>query len=127
MMNKPTIKQSLFILAVIAVFSVVFYNTKDLFLGAPLSINTVPDGATVTDSFLPISGSAKHYSSVEINGRAIGLDKNGKFADGVVLSPGYNVVEINEKDRFGKEKRKMFHLVAQPSSSVATSMNVHYQ
>lgn len=126
-MKNINIKQSIVFLAILGIFSVIFYNTKDLFLGAPLSINTATDGATVTDSFLPISGSAKHSSSVEINGRIIGLDKKGKFADGVILSPGYNVVEITEKDRFGKEKHKMLHLVAEQSSSVATSMNVHYQ
>ncbi len=115
------------IFSIITVFVVVFYNTKDLFLGAPLSVSTVLDGTTVTDSFLPISGSARHASRIEINGRIVSIDKSGKFTDGVVLSPGYNIVEIVQQDKFGKEKHKTFHLVAQPASAVATSMSVHYQ
>lgn len=126
-MRKITLKQSVFICTLALVIGVVFYNTKDLFFGAPLSIHTVLDGATVTDAFLPISGSAKHAFGVSINGRAVAIDTNGSFTDGVVLSPGYNIIEIIGQDRFGKEKHKVFHLVAEPSSSVATNMEIHYQ
>jgi hypothetical protein len=63
----------------------------------------------------------------QINGRTVAMDKSGAFSDGALLSPGYNIVEISQVDRFGKEKRKIIHLVAQPSASVATAMNIHYQ
>jgi hypothetical protein len=126
-MKNLTIKKALLFLGILSIFGLIFYNTKDLFLGVPLSISTVKDGATISDSFLPISGIAKHSSILEINGRTIAVDKAGTFSDGVVLSPGYNIVEIVQQDRFGKEKHKTFHLVAQPSSSVATNMNIHYQ
>lgn len=127
MMKKFNLKKMLLVLGFMAVFSLVFYNTKDLFMGAPLSISTVSDGTTVSDAFLPISGSSPHATSVQINGRIVAIDKSGKFNDGVVLSPGYNIVEIVQQDRFGKEKHKTFHLVAEPTSAVATSMDVHYQ
>ncbi len=126
-MKKLNLQKIILTLGTIAIFGVIFYNTKDLFFGAPLSISTVSDGTTVTDSFLPISGSARHASRVEINGRMVAIDKSGSFADGVVLSPGYNIIEVVQQDRFGKEKHKTFHLVAQPASAVATSMSVHYQ
>ncbi len=126
-MKKPTLKKILSFLGVIAVIGLVFYNTRDIFLGAPLSVVTVKDGTTVTESFLPISGVAKNSSSVSINGRLVAVAKNGSFSDGVVLSPGYNIIEIAEQDRFGKEKHKIFHLVAQPTSDVATNFNIHYQ
>ena len=126
-MKNLTIKKAIFFLGILSIFGLIFYNTKDLFLGVPLSISTVKDGTTVTDSFLPISGFAKHASILEINGRVVAMNKAGAFSDGVVLSPGYNIVEIVQQDRFGKEKHKVFHLVAQPSSSVATNMSIHYQ
>lgn len=126
-MKIPNLQKIIIFFGAVAVIGLIFYNTKDLFLGAPLSIVTVKDGATVTDSFLPISGIAKHSSSVAINGRVVAVAKNGSFADGVVLSPGYNIIEIAEQDRFGKEKYKVLHLVAEPTSEVATSLNIHYQ
>lgn len=125
-MKTPNIKKIIKTIAFLAVFGLVFYNTRDLFFGSNFKINTATDGSTVSDSFLPISGKAKHATTIDINGRAIAVDKSGNFRDGVILSPGYNIVEIVQKDRFGKEKQKTFHLVAEPSSTVATNMTIHY-
>jgi hypothetical protein len=125
--KKPSIKKVLLTIGVLSILGVIFYNTKDLILGAPLSITTAVDGASISSAYLPISGTAKHASTLQINGRTVAMDKSGAFSDGALLSPGYNIVEISQVDRFGKEKRKIIHLVAQPSASVATAMNIHYQ
>lgn len=127
MMKKITPQKGLLFLGIVLVGSLIFYNTKDLFFGAPLSIQTAKDGTTVSDAFLPISGVAKHASTLAINGRIVAIDKKGGFSDGVVLSPGYNIVEITQADRFGKEKHKVFHLLAEPSTEVARGVNVFYQ
>ncbi|MEK7228246.1 MAG: hypothetical protein AAB681_02735 [Patescibacteria group bacterium] len=126
-MRVPHTKKILTFASLALVFGLIFYNTKDLLIGAPLSVQTVSDGATVTNSFLPITGKAHHASILQINGRIVALDKNGSFSDGALLSPGYNIVEVATTDRFGKEKRKVFHLVAEPSASVATAQVIHYQ
>ena len=126
-MKTLSIKKILICTGFLLVIGIVFYNTKDLIVGAPLSIKTVDDGSTVSNSFLPISGKAHHARAVQINGRIVALDKDGFFSDGALLSPGYNIVEVTTVDRFGKEKRKVFHLVAEPSSPVATTMGIHYQ
>ncbi len=125
--KKPSIKKILLSIGIVAILGVIFYNTKDIIFGAPLSIYTALDGATISSSYLPISGVAKHAATLEINGRIVAMNKNGSFSDGALLSPGYNIVEISQTDRFGKEKRRIVHLVAQPSSSVATAMTIHYQ
>lgn len=103
------------------VLGLVFYNTKDLVLGSPLFVSSLKDGSLIKDSYLPISGKAKHAASLHINGRPINISKDGSFSDSALLSPGYNIVEISSKDRFGKEKKKVLHLVASPSKEVATS------
>jgi hypothetical protein len=125
--KKPSIKKVLLGMSVLAILGVIFYNTKDVILGAPLSLHTALDGATISSSYLPITGLAKHAATLQINGRIVALDKKGTFSDGVLLSPGYNIVEISQTDRFGKEKRKIIHLVAEPSTSVATALDIHYQ
>jgi Glucodextranase, domain B len=125
--HNITIKKALSVVGILGILGVIFYNTKDIFFGASFSIVAVADGATVQDSFLPISGNAKNATEVDINGRTIALDKKGLFSDGIVLSPGYNIVEIKQRDRFGKEQKKVLHLVAEPVSNVAMQMNIHYQ
>lgn len=126
-MKKPSLKKTIILSSLIGVFVLVAYNTKDLFFGAPFAVHTAIDGATVSDAFLPISGVAKHANTLLINGRVVAMDKTGAFFDGVVLSPGYNIIEISQRDRFGKEKTKVVHLVAEPTSSVAAAMVIHYQ
>lgn len=121
-----SIKRLIIATLFIGIFGLVFYNTKDLLFGAKLSVHTVLDGSTVSDNFLPIYGNARHSTVLEINGRVIATTKSGDFSDGVVLSPGYNIIEIAQKDRFGKESKKIYQLVAQPSESVATLTNIHY-
>lgn len=97
----------------------IFGNVRDLLFGAPLDIHSVANGTTLSDDFLPIQGNARHAKSVLINGRPVAIDRKGNFADGVLLSPGYNVVEIALQDRFGNEKTKTYHLVLNDSDTVA--------
>ena len=126
-MKSISLKKIIISASLLGVLCVVAYNTKDLFFGTPFSVSTASDGTTIPSAFLPISGVAKHAATLEVNGRIVALDTSGAFSDGVVLSPGYNIVEILQTDRFGKESRKVFHLVAEPSTAVATAMNIHYQ
>lgn len=109
----------------LALAGFVAYNIKDLVMGAPLSIRMVKDGSTVADPFLPIQGNARHAQQVHINGRPIPIDTKGNFSDGVILSPGYNVVSITQKDRFGNEREKIVRLVAEAAKD--ESVTIHYQ
>lgn len=106
-------KISLFVLG-LAIFVLIGYNAKDLIFGVPLKITTAPDGSTVYDTYLPIKGESGHAKEISINGRLVGIDRNGIFEDGVLLSPGYNVVEIKLKDQFGKKKIKQYRIVVEP-------------
>lgn len=122
-MNLP--KVIIGTMGTLALAGFVAYNVKDIVVGAPLSVRMVKDGSTVADPFLPIQGTAKNARQVHINGRQIPIDTNGNFSDGIILSPGYNVVTISQKDRFGNEREKVVHLVAE--ASVDESVTIHYQ
>ena len=104
----------------LSVLGFIFGNMRDLLFGAPLSVDTLSNGTTLSDGFLPVKGNAGHAKSVTINGRVVAIDRKGNFADGVLLSPGYNVVEIALRDQFGKEKVKTYHLVLSETDTVAT-------
>ncbi len=106
-------------LIVIGVFAFAIENMRDLLFGSPLEVATASDGTTLTEGFLPVVGKAKHARSVTVNGRDIQIDRDGNFSDAVLLSPGYNVVEVALLDQFGKEKVKTYHLVLDESDTVA--------
>ncbi len=113
-------------LGMLGILVFIAYNVRDIVIGAPLSVRMVKDGATVADPYLPISGNARHAQQVHINGRQIPIDQEGNFSDGIILSPGYNVVTITQKDRFGNQKEKVVHLVAEQKEETE-SVTIHYQ
>jgi hypothetical protein len=119
--KKITLKTVLLSALVVSILGLVVYNIRDLLFGAPLSVTIAPNGSTVADTFMPISGKALHAREILINGRAVLVDRKGRFSDSILLSPGYNIIEVALKDRFGNKKVKRYHLVAGSDSAVATN------
>lgn len=105
----------------IAVLSLIFTNIKDAFFGTSFQISTAANGATLNDNFLPLSGMAHGAIELLVNGRSINMDRKGNFEDAIILSSGYNIVEVALKDRFGKTETKTYHWVVEPASMVAQS------
>lgn len=108
------------VLLMLGIFVFVLGNMKDLLLGSSLTIDIAPDGTTLSDGFLPLSGKARHARAVLVNGRTLFIDRDGNFSDGIILSPGYNVVEFALRNQFGKQTTRTYHLVLDQSSTVAS-------
>jgi hypothetical protein len=105
----------------------IVYNMKDMVFGANFTVIAAADGSTVDSTYIPITGTAKHAKQMTINGRIVSIDRQGNFSDGVILSPGYNIVEVAQRDQFGKEKKQVYHWVASPSATVAQNDTSPYQ
>ncbi|MES2224745.1 MAG: hypothetical protein V4478_02030 [Patescibacteria group bacterium] len=112
---------------VIGFFGLIAFNIKDMLFGSPLKIKMVADGTTVDTAYLPISGTAKNARQISINSRIVSIDRSGNFNDGVILSPGYNIVEVAERDQFGKEKKETIRVVSVPPPTVAQNTTSPYQ
>ena len=82
------------------------FETIKLFLGPSLIINNPKDLTTVTEPELTVSGQVERVSYITINDRQIFADKTGHFEDKLLLLPGYNIIEVAVRDRFGKEVDK---------------------
>jgi len=108
-------------ISVCAITVLIVYNMRDIIFGTPLSINASIDGSTVPSLVFPLSGNAGHAKELLINGRPVQIDRNGAFADEILLSEGYNIVEVARIDRFGKEKTRTFHLLSAPTTAVASA------
>ena len=125
-----TIQKFLITTVVIGVVTLAAYNMRDMVLGTSLEVVTATDGATLDDTFLPLSGVARHARELLINGRTVPLDRAGAFTDAIILSPGYNIVEVALKDRFGNTETKTYHLVVEVPPLVAQNLpalGAHYQ
>lgn len=88
-----------------------YLKTRDLFRGVKLTVETLEDGQTVNNPLLLLKGSAKKAVYLSINDREIFLTLDADFQDSLLLLPGYNIIEIKTRDRFGKEKSREFHVL----------------
>lgn len=127
-MTSPiTLKVGLLALGGIALVGLIVLNMHDSIFGTPLTIRSVPDGSTTTSMFFPIEGTARHARELRINGRPVTMNRDGSFKDEVVLSPGYNIVEVALRDQFDNQKVKTYHVVLNPTATVAVNPDTHYQ
>jgi len=62
-------------------------------------------------NLVTIKGIAKKATLLSLNGREIFIDKEGNFSEQVSPLPGYSVITLNAKDKFGKTAEKKFVLV----------------
>lgn len=70
-----------------------------------------------------IKGNAEKATEISINGREIFVDKEGNFSEAIYLLPGYSVVSINAKDKFGKTAEKQFQLVREKDAPAIALKN----
>jgi len=64
------------------------------------------------DSSLAIvSGNAEKAVYITLNGREIFIDKEGNFSESIIILPGFSIVTLNARDKFGKTAEKKFQIV----------------
>lgn len=87
------------------------YQTRDLIFGARLHVSSLSDGTVSTEELLTIEGRMKHAAAITINSNEVKTNQEGYFSEKVLLSPGYNVITIGARDRFGKSIEKSYRVL----------------
>jgi uncharacterized membrane protein len=88
-----------------------FFVSKDLIFGVKIKNVNLNDGATVTDNIMKITGVAKNAIKLTLDGREISVDQAGNFNETIALLPGYNIINIEAQDKFGKVDEKNYQLM----------------
>lgn len=91
-----------------------YYQTKNLMNGPILIVNYPISGMTLNESLVEIRGLAKNASFITLNDRKIFVDEEGKFKESLLLSYGYNVVEVEVTDKFERTKTEKLELIYKP-------------
>ena len=86
-------------------------GSKDLIFGVKIRNVDLKDGATVTDNILKVTGTAKNAINLTLDGREITVDEQGNFKETIALLPGYNIINIKAKDKFGYVDEKNYKLI----------------
>jgi Glucodextranase, domain B len=87
-----------------------FFRSYDLIFGVKIKNVNLVDGTKYPENVIKISGNAKNAVNLTLNGREISVDQQGNFGEDIALLPGYNIVSIVAKDKFGHIDEKDYKL-----------------
>ncbi len=114
--TKFILKWLVIILAVAIIVIYGFFASRDLLRGPQITITTPDNGSVVTSPLVLIQGSTKNSKTISLNDRPIFIDTSGRFAEQLLLAPGYTILTLRAKDRFGRETVKRLELVQKADS-----------
>jgi hypothetical protein len=75
------------------------------------------NNSSVANPLLFVSGVAIHAKELTLQGRPIFIDLDGKFSERLLLSPGYNIIELTARDAQGRQIVKDLAIVYDASST----------
>jgi hypothetical protein len=72
-----------------------------------------------------VSGSASKAIYLTLNGREIFVDTDGNFSESIAVLPGFSVVTLDAKDKFGKTAEKKFEVVYEENAKAIAFRSVN--
>ena len=111
-MNK-IIRYSTIGVFIFIVFGYSVYQSRNIVKGPSIIITEPENGTSFNHSPITIKGQAFNNTEISIDNRLIFIDEKGIFKEKYLLSPGYNIITIVAKDKFGKTVKKILELVYQ--------------
>ncbi|MES2059912.1 MAG: hypothetical protein V4438_02700 [Patescibacteria group bacterium] len=113
-------KRNIGIILVITFFSLFvlygIFEVAKVFLGPSLTITAPKNLDTVSYPIVPVSGHVSRAAYLTIDDRQIFADAGGNFMDRLLLLPGYNIIKVSVKDRFGKEVSQKISIYYSPAN-----------
>lgn len=107
---KTWLRIVLFTVLALVILSYSAFQARKIIEGPEISL-TSPLSGIQTDPLVNIVGRASNIKEIKLNGNAIFIDEQGNFNEKMVLSSGYNFIEIEAWDKFNKETKKTVELV----------------
>jgi len=110
--GKVIIKTVLILLFILFIVGYGIFKAQKLFSGPKINVSSVHSGQVVTgDGSVNIEGQAQNISSISLNDRPIYVDEKGAFSEKLLLFPGYNIIKLFGKDKFGASVEKRIEMI----------------
>jgi len=109
--TKLYLKVTLIILFLIILFGYTIFEIWNYATGPKLTVSSPINGSVVSESLISINGCGKNTKKITLNNRAITVDESGVFQEQILLSYGYNILELKAEDRFGKQTEQKLQIV----------------
>ncbi len=111
LLSSLQIKTILFVSIIVITLGYSFYQTKDFIKGPILTITEPLSGTTTTNDTISVKGFTKNISFLSINGRQIFVDTDGNLDETLLLSSGYNIIELLASDKYERETKEILEIV----------------
>lgn len=108
---KLYLKISLTLLFISLISGYAFYQARNVVAGPVIAISEPQNGMTTNQKFIKITGVARNSKKVTLNDRLIEIDETGVFRERLLLSEGYNILEVSAWDKFDKKTEKIIEVV----------------
>ena len=113
-MNRNAI--SLLKISVISILALVIvgyslFQAQKILRGPIIEVNSPENATTYNQPLIEVSGRAQNISYLNLNDRPIFTDKDGYFKEKLLLSPGYNIIKLDARDKFKKYTEKKLELI----------------
>jgi hypothetical protein len=109
--TKFYLKAIIIIIFLIILFGYGIFEIWNYATGPQILLTSPPNGAVVSESLITIIGQGKNTKIITLNDRPVVVDETGHFSENILLSYGYNVLELKAEDRFGKKTEERLQIV----------------
>lgn len=95
----------------IVILSYSLFQANKLISGPIIEIYNPQDGATYNNTLIEITGRARNIAYLNLDDRPIFTDKDGYFKEKLLLSPGYNIIKLDARDKFKTYTEKKLQVI----------------
>lgn len=105
------------VLIILVIVFYAYYQSRSIIAGPLIALSEPENNTTSKTSLIMVRGVATHAKELTLQGRQIFIDLEGRFAEQLLLSPGYNIIELTARDAQGRQIIKDLELVYLPVAS----------
>ena len=87
------------------------YQMRSLIIGPRIIIDAPLDGSSSDSPLIAVSGRVEQVSKLFLNGELLIPDHTGRFESQLLLASGYNIIQLDGIDRFGRWVKRKLELV----------------
>lgn len=110
---KTLLKIWLFIGLSLVILGYSGFEARKILAGPHLTITSPIVSGPMDNPYVQVTGIAKNIKEIRMNGNPIFIDEQGNFREKFLLISGYNIIELQAKDKFEKETKEVIELVYQ--------------
>lgn len=109
--TRTKIKYFLTIAFLVIIVGYTTYQVRGLINGPSIIIDSPINGSSIAVPLVTIRGRAEQVTKLFLNGEKITPDHTGYFESQLLLAQGYNIIQLDGEDRFGRRVEKKIELV----------------